>query len=407
MSSKATHQQHQQSFPTPSVSTSHFSSHVSSSHSSQYPQSHPANASSNTTTATTALASGYQSHSRASSTAGSSGSGYSSYAENTGNTSNTLSRSEVQYSPYPSRPSAATVDTSSLPAPGSSGNMPTNVSISAPSGLSSVGAMGTSGYLSELLKQREAIDAAIKAAEQAAASGNQSYISSSADNSFPAGMPSHSSRSFATHSQQQVAFSSASFGGDYPVNGSSFHGESRSWGATPSLTSLLNDDTSSKPTFTNSWEETPRAMYEATSAVYSNDGSGGGLGYNDYPDYAVDDNAPMCECGIPCIRLTSRTSANMNREFYKCANSSNPSGGGDSNATGATACRFFEWVDGDAGSSSTGGLNVSDGSNVIRDYKNENRHVFGHRAFRAGQKECIEAALAGIFNYYSCYFRIT
>ena len=131
-------------------------------------------------------------------------------------------------------------------------------------------------------------------------------------------------------------------------------------------------------------------MYQATNAVAADYG----MGFSSYDDNATD-QAPLCDCGLPCITLTSRTSANMNRQFYKC-----PNAGAAADGAGVSSCRYFEWLDqgssGGVEQGSRGGLLADGSSNVIRDYQTENRRVFGHNAFRAGQKECIEAALQGV-----------
>ena len=53
-------------------------------------------------------------------------------------------------------------------------------------------------------------------------------------------------------------------------------------------------------------------------------------------------------------------------------------------------CDFFQWLD----NTETAITPIASlGSNIIRDPKVESRRIFGHRDFRPGQLECIQAAL--------------
>jgi DEAD/DEAH box helicase/GRF zinc finger len=99
-----------------------------------------------------------------------------------------------------------------------------------------------------------------------------------------------------------------------------------------------------------------------------------------------DDSAPLCPGHQrPCRILTANTAANMGREFYKC---SLPEG---------EACDFFQWLDGMEGGLNNGGGPIGDipTGGDVKDHPTENRRVFGHRAFRPGQKDVIEQCMRG------------
>jgi bloom syndrome protein len=107
----------------------------------------------------------------------------------------------------------------------------------------------------------------------------------------------------------------------------------------------------------------------------------------------LEEDVPVCDGhGVPALLLTSRTSANNGRKFYKC---SLPEG---------EKCDFFQWQDGMEGNwngSSNNNYDVSSGALAVhgqgdtRDMYEGNRRVFGHQSFRAGQKEIIEQAIQG------------
>lgn len=98
---------------------------------------------------------------------------------------------------------------------------------------------------------------------------------------------------------------------------------------------------------------------------------------------------PCCpEHNLPCKSFTARTTANMGREFYKCAL---PEG---------QCCDFFQWADGveqgwnnDGGAGAAPSLQYAPGD--VKDIVRENRFKFGHQKFRKGQREVIDAAMAG------------
>ena len=90
--------------------------------------------------------------------------------------------------------------------------------------------------------------------------------------------------------------------------------------------------------------------------------------------------------GVPCLKLTARSSANMGREFYKCA------------LPDDQKCDFFQWVDGIQGSwnpTVEGGSAVAQTLGEIKDMSAENRRIFGHQSFRSGQREIIQRAIQG------------
>ena len=103
------------------------------------------------------------------------------------------------------------------------------------------------------------------------------------------------------------------------------------------------------------------------------------------PDNTNSDNVVFCPGhNLPCRVLTARSSANMGREFYKCAL---PEG---------QQCDFFQWVDGNEGSWGSaidGGSSVLSGE--VKDMAAENRRVFGHQQFRSGQQQIIQHAIQG------------
>lgn len=104
----------------------------------------------------------------------------------------------------------------------------------------------------------------------------------------------------------------------------------------------------------------------------------------------VSSSGRVCSCGVDCARLISNTAANPGRAFFKC-----------------TECGFFEWEDGAACAAATiplaraplhsreaatESLQVGD---TVLDFSRENATTFGHRSFRPGQREVVEAAMHG------------
>lgn len=107
------------------------------------------------------------------------------------------------------------------------------------------------------------------------------------------------------------------------------------------------------------------------------------------------DGVPLCSGhNEPCRMLTSNSSANPGRQFYKCAKE------------GDDRCDFFEWADGlgnQSNWSSNDGTpnydtNCNTGNGAAPGTKNifeENRRKFGHNSFRKGQKDVIQNAVNG------------
>jgi hypothetical protein len=101
---------------------------------------------------------------------------------------------------------------------------------------------------------------------------------------------------------------------------------------------------------------------------------------------ALSNQTPCCPGhNLPCQIITSRTSNNNGRQFYKC-----PLDDGQ-------RCDFFQWVDGMEGNWNNDGGTFpgNSSSNETKDPLLESRHKFGHRSFRPGQKEVIMNAIAG------------
>lgn len=134
---------------------------------------------------------------------------------------------------------------------------------------------------------------------------------------------------------------------------------------------------SQRASYVGSWDDHPSEINDRVVADYSLDFSNNDFNSNSRD---ISDNNPLCSCGIPAIKLVSKTSANMNREFYKCAA-----------PIEANRCPFFQWVDGDTVSAVSHQYDPTS----HKDYMIANKRIFGHNRFREGQKQCIEAALQG------------
>lgn len=130
----------------------------------------------------------------------------------------------------------------------------------------------------------------------------------------------------------------------------------------------------SKPSYASSWDDHPLEIQERLMVDYPTPS------VVEYSKSNVDFDGPFCSCGTPCVKLVSRTSSNMNREFYKCSNEFNQ-------------CNFFQWVDGEVSRSIQSSMSLDPSS--IKDFVVANKRIFGHNFFREGQKECIEAAMQG------------
>lgn len=111
--------------------------------------------------------------------------------------------------------------------------------------------------------------------------------------------------------------------------------------------------------------------------------------FNEFAAGSTNDDAPLCPGhNLPCRLLTSKTSVNLGRQFYKCSQPEN------------CQCDFFQWADGsdDNGASATYAAvetSLDYGTGDVKNSVKENRIKFGHRFFRPGQKEVIEQALRG------------
>lgn len=91
-------------------------------------------------------------------------------------------------------------------------------------------------------------------------------------------------------------------------------------------------------------------------------------------------NNPLCKCGLATEKFRSKVPHSFGREFYRCRNSCQDNSRG---------CDFFEWSDRQEKTRqlpSTG---------QVKEPQLELQRRFGHRNFRSGQYECIEAALNG------------
>ena len=202
-------------------------------------------------------------------------------------------------------------------------------------------------------------------------------------------------------------------------NSSSYSGTKQN--AYPSSSNFQSSNNNNAATFGDSYAHTNNfhsggggggggaTFGESYSNQFGGDNTNGSSsGYNGHDSSNHNSNnnmtgnggAPLCPGhNIPCITLTSNTSDNPGRQFYKCA------------AADEDKCDFFEWVDGNEGSMYTtasyegesfqpmsggGGSGGGSGSGgETKDFYAENRRVFGHPGFRPGQKEVIENAMRG------------
>jgi len=134
---------------------------------------------------------------------------------------------------------------------------------------------------------------------------------------------------------------------------------------------------------------------------------GEGCGMFTWADEVPDSSFPECTHGELCRKITSKKEGqNQGRVFYGCARSDD-------------RCDFFEWEDGNGNSSSNNNYSSNNNNDYSIDYSNNNSSSFtptmptgaqgadqknpqneltskfGHRSFRPGQKDVVEAALAG------------
>ncbi|KAG5192056.1 hypothetical protein JKP88DRAFT_352087 [Tribonema minus] len=106
------------------------------------------------------------------------------------------------------------------------------------------------------------------------------------------------------------------------------------------------------------------------------EGGGGGV---------VDEDAPMCEHGLPAVCRTSGTSVSAGRRFYCCSK------GRDS----GEQCNFFQWKDVGGEWEGAGGSGQQADQSQQLDIFEQLRTVFGHLRFRHGQEEVVRAAMRG------------
>jgi hypothetical protein len=152
----------------------------------------------------------------------------------------------------------------------------------------------------------------------------------------------------------------------------------------PYMTNVNNDNSSS------SSSNTSYNMSINNSNIYDNNN-------NNNFDSSFTITTPLCKCGTASIRRTSGQAQSSGREFFVCQH----------DRTSELNCGFFDWADGNNSSNSNYNsnninYNVEDdrnlssiGSSLNKNHTTEIKHRFGHNGFRHGQKECVEAALAG------------
>jgi hypothetical protein len=148
-----------------------------------------------------------------------------------------------------------------------------------------------------------------------------------------------------------------------------------------------NNNTSSASAYTSAYQYGGPMPGSDISGNYGGGGGGGG----GFGVVNLMDDAPQCGCGNQAVLCTSRQERTNGLQFYACAQS----------RTSELYCGFFQWVNPEevpAGMNSSGsggtGFVVPAGSGM-KDHVFEIRERFGHIGFRQGQKECVEAALAG------------
>lgn len=114
-------------------------------------------------------------------------------------------------------------------------------------------------------------------------------------------------------------------------------------------------------------------------------------GYEIGSSYSFDVNAivggpadVLCGCGMPAPLRTARTEKNFGQQFYTCNKAKDD----------PTCCNFFQWQDENRNTFADGASGNS-AVEQVRDHNEEIFTVFGHKEFRQGQRECIEAALHG------------
>mmetsp|Transcript_13267 Transcript_13267/g.17711 ORF Transcript_13267/g.17711 Transcript_13267/m.17711 type:complete len:1088 (+) Transcript_13267:68-3331(+) len=92
----------------------------------------------------------------------------------------------------------------------------------------------------------------------------------------------------------------------------------------------------------------------------------------------------QCNCGKEAVRRTAHTEGNSGRVFFTCDDKT---------------CDFFEWEE-DSGYDMQDITSIPQTTNVVpangvKNFQYENAVTFGHKGFRSGQRQVVEAALAG------------
>eukprot|EP00980_Cylindrotheca_fusiformis_P018946 scaffold6331_cov195-Cylindrotheca_fusiformis.AAC.10 len=132
------------------------------------------------------------------------------------------------------------------------------------------------------------------------------------------------------------------------------------------------------------------AGFDTNNSYYDNASSSNSNNYGDFVETSNQNyntnssDGPLCPGhNMPCRVFTANTETNMGRQFYKC---SMPEG---------QACDFFQWADGMDYNNSVTATNSMVSAGPPKEMYTENQRVFGHRAFRPGQKDVIEQAIKG------------
>lgn len=119
------------------------------------------------------------------------------------------------------------------------------------------------------------------------------------------------------------------------------------------------------------------ALTNSHSVGYNNETSS--ASYQHHQELESSGDVPLCSGHqLPARLLTSNSTSNPGRKFYKCSLPQNEN------------CDFFAWHDG-----LEGNWNNARATGQIRDMHEGNSRVFGHRSFRPGQQEVIEKAIQG------------
>ena len=100
----------------------------------------------------------------------------------------------------------------------------------------------------------------------------------------------------------------------------------------------------------------------------------------------IHSNVTSCYCGLSCSVQTSRQEKSFGSKFFCCSLGQNSGIG----------CNFFQWEDPAMQSNFNQPVpSIYQIPENVKNHKIEIQHRFGHREFRQGQLECVEAALQG------------